>query len=76
MNKQIFSLLVIILLGVAVACVIKKLNGPETQKKVDYATTVEALNLTNSIIKAAKNKQGRKFAGLSEKQKCIPAGDR
>ena len=69
MNKQIFSLLVIILLGVAVACVIKKLNGPETQKKVDYATTVEALNLTNSIIKAAKNKQGREFAGLSEKQK-------
>lgn len=69
MNKKIFSLLVIILLGVAVVCVIKKLNGPETQKKVDYATTVEALNLTNSIIKAAKNKQGREFAGLSEKQK-------
>ncbi len=69
MNKQIFSLLVIILLGVAVVYVIKKLNGPETQKKVDYATTVEALNLTNSIIKAAKNKQGREFAGLSEKQK-------
>lgn len=69
MNKKIFSLLVIILLGVAVVCVIKKINGPETQKKVDYATTVEALNLTNSIIKAAKNKQGREFAGLSEKQK-------